>query len=50
MGFSLSFDFLEKDPSAQRDNNGYENGSEKLKFIVNGVAERDINLLRSSFF
>ena len=46
--FSLSTDFLNKDPSVWKDDPGYKSGIEKLKklMVVNDVAERGVKLIQ----
>ena len=46
--FSLSTDFLNKDPSVWKDDPGYKSGIEKLKkiVVVNDVVERGVKLIQ----
>lgn len=46
--FSISSDFLDKDPSTWKDDVGYKSGIEKLQTIVvvNDVAERGVKLIQ----
>ena len=47
MRFSISTDFLHKDPSTWKDNFSYKSGIEKLEkiYVVNDVAERGVKLI-----
>lgn len=46
--FSISTDFLDKDPSTWKDDPGYKSGIEKLEktVVVNDVAERGVKLIQ----
>lgn len=46
--FSISTDFLDKDPSTWKDDPGYKSGLEKLEkaVVVNDVAERGVKLIQ----
>lgn len=46
--FSISTDFLDKDPSTWKDDSGYRSGIEKLEkiVVVYNVAERGVKLIQ----